>query len=282
MAMIAKNIAIEGIPGAGKTTSLLTLIGELPANFILLSETNYEPVSNWQNHSINMQTDTYHQMWTKRMDYVERVSKYNKVVFLFDRSYFSNLAFKYALDYVLGTNDFERYLNLFYKDLQCKKFTLLIVLDVDPEIGYQRRCTLEEITPFPWCEKKFKEAFRTFYLAELPKLTSTPIIFINTDVMTPSEIKNNLKEILKPFKHKNTPRIPFPNKEAITANLLEFSRKYQLGKKHSDLINVFGYPTLYFQRHSIQMVNGTPVFFNNQRFSEILNTDFHGMNTLDM
>lgn len=45
--------------------------------------------------------------------------------------------------------------------------------------------------------------------------------------------------------------------EKIKNQILEFAQEKMLGKYHSELINVFGYPTIYFRQHSIQLYEGS-------------------------
>lgn len=265
--------AVEGMPGAGKTSSLLELIPELQEEFILLSETNPEPNANWQDREIEDQTKIYHQIWFDRMTSAELLSKKLNSIFLFDRTYFSNLAFKYALDVLSGSHSYSSYLNLYKQDLEEKKFSLIIILDVHPTIGYQRRLSLGNPIPYPWSEKQFLEAFRKFYLEELPKITSTPHIFINTDFLSLSEVKIKILEILTSYsKCQGKTQVSLSTCEAEEL-LLDFGKKHQLGAKHSKLVNVFGCPTLYFSQHSIQIVDGAPVFINNERLREVLFTE---------
>lgn len=87
------KIAIEGMPGAGKSISLIDLF----------SETNPEPNSKWQDFSASDQGDIFHSIWTTRMQLAGTLSEVMPCL-LFDRSYYSNLAYKYASDKYCGTN----------------------------------------------------------------------------------------------------------------------------------------------------------------------------------
>lgn len=261
--------AVEGMPGAGKTTSLIEIISELSEEFILFSETNPEPNAKWQDDEIEDQTNRYHQIWFDRMTSVDLLAQKSKSIFLFDRTYFSNLAFKYALDDLSGGHSYFSYLDLYERDLKEKKFSLIIILDVHPTIGYQRRLSLGNPIPFPWSEKQFLSCFRKFYLEELPKITSTPLIYIKTDSLSSSEVKTKILEILTSYTScQERTQISLNNSEAEEL-LLNFGKEHQLGNKHSKLVNVFGCPTLYFSQHSIQIVDGKPVFINNKRLREV-------------
>lgn len=268
----ALSVVIEGMPGAGKTTSLIELISELPEEFILLSETNPEPNARWQDNKIEDQTIVYHQIWVDRIDALKNFSKKSNYIFLLDRSYFSNLAFKYAFDILSCDNSYSSYFNLYKQELAEGNFSLIVVLDVDPMIGSYRRLKIDNPIPFPWSEKKFLEALRKFYIEELPKITQSQLIFINTDTLSPSEVKMEILKVLNSYFALNGKSRQFFQASQEEEILLEFGKKYNLGEKHSKLINIFGYPTIYFLRHSVQMVDGKPVFFNNNRLREIAQT----------
>ena len=271
----ALNIAIEGMPGAGKTTSLIQIIEELSEEFILLSETNPEPNHTWQEEDLQDQTQVYHQIWLDRMTTVEQFHKKSNFIFLFDRSYFSNLAFKHAFDFLQNSDFYSGYYRQFEKELKEKEFSLIIVLDVDPDIGYQRRLSVGDPIPFPWSEQKFLKGLRTFYLEELGRITKTPIIYINTDTFTPSETKAKLLQVIVQQTHFDGNARKILNDPQAENLLLKYGKEHHLGQKHSALINVFGYPTLYFLKHSLQFVDGEPLFFNNKRLKEIASKELH-------
>ncbi len=263
------KIAIEGMPGAGKSTSLIDLISEFSDRCILFSETNPEPNSEWQDFSASDQGDIFHKMWTVRM-YLADVLRDKIPCLLFDRSYYSNLAYKYASDRYCGTNFYNEYIEIFNRDLRDKQFSLIILLDVNPEMGLLRRRQLGDIITFPWTEIDFLKEFRKFYTKELIKFATCPIVTINTDDLSPSEVRSRIREEIQkiigiPLEHHT---VEFT--EDIKNQLLEFAQEKMLGKYHSELINVFGYPTIYFRQHSVQLYDGKPTFLNNQRWKEII------------
>lgn len=267
--LASHKIAIEGMPGAGKSTSLLELISEFSDRCILFSETNPEPNSEWQDFSASDQGDIFHRMWTTRMRCADALAE-RVPCLLFDRSYYSNLAYKYASDRYCGTNFYSDYIEIFNRDLRDKQFSLIILLDVAPEIGLLRRHQLGDLIAFPWTEIGFLNEFRKFYTQELAKYAKCPIVTINTDNLSPSEVKSRIREELQkilgsPLEHHS---VEFS--EEIKNQMLEFAQEKMLGKYHSELINVFGHPTMYFRQHSIQFYDGRPAFLNNQRWEEII------------
>lgn len=263
------KIAVEGMPGAGKSTSLLDLISEFSDRCVLFSETNPEPNSEWQDFSASDQGDIFHKIWTTRMHLADALSE--KVpCLLFDRSYYSNLAYKYASDKYCGTHFYDEYIEIFNKDLRDKQFSIIILLDVSPEIGLSRRYQLGDTISFPWTEVDFLKEFQNFYAKELNKFAICPTVTINTDNLSPSEVKSRIREEIQkiigiPLEHSK-----HEFSEGIKNQLIEFGKEKMLGKCHSELINVFGYPTIYFRQHSIQLYNGKPLFLNNKRWMEII------------
>ncbi len=264
------KIAIEGMPGAGKSTSLLDLISEFSDRCILFSETNPEYNSEWQDFSASDQGDIFHRIWTTRMDLANALSE--KVpCLLFDRSYYSNLAYKYASDRHCGTNFYDEYIKIFNKDLRDRQFSLIILLDVSPEIGLLRRYQLGDIITFPWTEVGFLEEFRRFYLKELIQFATCPIVTINTDNLSSSDVKSIIRKEIQKIIGVRLEGYGDEFLKNVKNQLLEFAQEKKLGEYHSELINVFGYPTIYFRQHSIQFYNGKPIFLNNQRWKEIIN-----------
>jgi thymidylate kinase len=262
------KIAIEGMPGAGKSTSLLELIGEFQDRCILLSETNPEPNAPWQDYSVIDQGDIFHRIWVTRMHLVDALSQSTPCV-LFDRSYYSNLAYKFASDKYCKTTLYTDYLDIFKKDLKNKQFSLIIILDVTPEIGLARRNLLGDNISYPWTEVGFLKEFRNFYATELANFADCPIVTISTDNLTKSEVKSKIKaEIEKVIGPSVNYETHFP--ESIKNQILTFGKEKNLGYNHSQVVNVLGFPTIYFRQHSVQIHNGTPVFFNNQRLKEII------------
>lgn len=263
------KIAIEGMPGAGKSTSLLDLIAEFRDRCILFSETNPEPDAEWKNFSASDQGDIFHQIWTTHMHLANALS--GKVsCLLFDRSYYSNLAYKYASDRYCGTNFYDEYVKIFNRDLKDQQFSLIILLDASPEIGLLRRHKVGDMIPFPWSEIGFLVELRRFYTEELIQFATCPIVVIDTNDLSSSEVKSRIREEIEKVIGVHVQHHSAEFSEEVKNQLIEFSQEKMLGNYHSELINVFGYPTMYFRKYSIQLHEGRPVFLNTLRWKEIL------------
>ena len=262
------KIAIEGMPGAGKSTSLLELINEFQDRCILLSETNPEPDAVWQDYSVSDQGDIFHQIWLTRMHLVDALEPITPCV-LFDRSYYSNLAYKFASDKYCKTTLYTDYVRIFNRDLRNKQYSLIIILDVSPEVGLARRHLLKDNIAYPWTEVGFLNEFRNFYINELIKFADCPILTICTDHLSTEEVKAKIRvEIEKTI----GPRLN--NKEYFSKTdenqIIAFGQEMNLGPQHSQIINVLGFPTIYFRQHSVQIYKDRTLFFNNKHLKDII------------
>lgn len=262
------KIAIEGMPGAGKSTSLLELIEEFQDSSILLSEINPEPHAPWQDYSVIDQGDIFHQLWVTRMYLVDELEQMKQCVF-FDRSYYTNLAYKFASDKHSKTNLYVEYLDIFKRDLRDKQYSLIIILDVDPEIGLSRRFSVGDNVPFPWSDVGFLTEFRNFYANQLVNFADCPIVTLCTDNLSPEDVKAKIKaeieKVIGPAL-KN----PTPFSDEVKHQILAYAEEKKLGPSCSQVVSVLGFPTIYFRKHSIQIYKGKPVFFNNQRLKDII------------
>ena len=93
----ADIFVIEGMCGAGKSTTLIRLAPKLQDRFYILSELNPEPDCEWQNESVEEQGRHFYDLWVARM----RILKNDfprSANFLLDRCYIGSMAFTYAMD----------------------------------------------------------------------------------------------------------------------------------------------------------------------------------------
>lgn len=284
------KIALEGMPGAGKTSTLFRLISDLNNVCVVLSELNPTPsILSWKKLSTKDQGQKFHHWWASRMKIMQRLSPHVKC-FLLDRTYFTNLAYAYAFDkfldkrrygaevqdkkrYIKEASDGKRYKEhkaLFEKDFKNEYFDLLIILDVSPKNGLIRRNKINDKIPWPWFEEIFLSFLREFYHLELPKFFNGEILYIDTDQLSLNEtiqrINDKLKSILKVQINKKQINKYDLNAEKI---INKFAEDNNLGIFKSAMVNVFEYPTIYFRKHSVQLVDGKPIFFNNNRLEFI-------------
>ncbi len=264
-------IGFEGMPGAGKTSTLFELIKLYP-NCILLSETNPEPGMDWDMYSHKQKSHYFHTVWTERMAVITKVDIAQRI-FLLDRTFYSNLAFKYAFDSLTGSTDYKEYLEYYHKDLSKYAMNLVFVLDAEPSIGLNRRKKIDNTTPFPWNEPKFLQAFRDFYLHELKKIANAKLIYINTDKLSSVELQEKIQNVLKQsFNLVAEDHLQRLDDLDNLQTAVNFACELNIEGPSSSVINVLGMPTIYFQRHSIQVIDTKPVLFNNQQLKYLLNS----------
>jgi len=260
------KIAIEGMYGAGKTTALLDLISELD-ECILFSDLNLKPESNFEEYSENQAGDIFHQMQINRMHLISKLPKEVKTVLL-DRSFYSNLSYQFALNENSRIISYEEYVKIFHQSFDSEKLDLIIFLDVSPEICLSRITSRGGAIPEHLQDIIFLTKLREFYLYKLPTFTTTPIIYINTEDLSPQEVKLIIKkEIQKYVVLLETPRKEL---EKYTQDILKFAEQHNLGKSHSKIVSILGYPTIYFGNHSIVLFEGQPIFFNNSSLKKML------------
>lgn len=264
------KIVIEGMPGAGKTSAIFHLANELEGRCIIIPEVNPEPTDVWKTASIKDQGTVFHQIWVSRMEILRSFSGKNHC-FLLDRNYISNLAFTYAMDKFKGTNLYPIHKQAILNDMNLSSdISLLIILDVSPELSIKRRSSLKQSLPWPWMEIDFLEGFREFYIKELPLLFQKEITHIATDSLTQEEVRSQIMERISPLLPAIKPKEKLNISQKDIDKLMQFAALHNLGSFRSLPILVFNYPTIYFSKHGVQLdEHGNPVFFNNKRLSDL-------------
>lgn len=264
---MGKKIAIEGMPGSGKTSCVISLAQLLGENCLLLPEINLE-----KDESKYIKTNEwhiYHQLWLERIKIINNNIS-NEQCCLFDRTYLSTLAYTYALG-VPSLNDiqYQEVVNAIEKDFSKNEFDLIIVLYTSPAVGLNRRRLNSDEPPRPWSDIDFLNKLQTFYTEKLPGLVTSELIFIETDKLTLAEVKLAiLEEVLKAINIRILPTKPINPTEREILN--KFASEKQLGPSYHDGLYVLGYPTLYFRQYCVQLEGNIVCYFNNERLKLIL------------
>lgn len=272
----SKIIVVEGMPGAGKTSALAALAEELEGTCVLLSEMNLEPNAPERNLLPKEKGAVFHKLWVERME-ILKTFKDPDLCFLLDRSPISNLAFIYALDSIEGTHNYPLHKKTFEESFSQAPFELILVFDITPEIGLERRMLRGDKIPWPWSDLNFLKALRQFYQEELSKYAQGKIKVIDAG-KDHTIVQKEVTSIILSFLNKNkNPSFPYlvPHTQQIET-LHTFAETHKLGKASTRIINVLGIPTLYFLKHSLQLERGQPVFFNNQQLYKIALT-YHSL-----
>lgn len=262
-------IGVEGMPGAGKTSLLTSLIDQTNCAYLLLPELNPTP-QEAQELTGKLEEhiwEFYHHLWVERLSITQN-SSLDELI-LFDRTYFTNLAFTFAqgqsqTDYLLRKT-------LVKKEFSSFSFDLMIILDVSPKEGLRRRLENRDSPPYPWSELSFLEKLRRFYYEELPNIYAGPILYISTECMSKDEVRQTIQHhLIKSFKDRVVHRPQSTITDLDRRIILNYARKKQLGQAYTQGTNVLGYPTIYFRQHAIQLHSNQLFFLNNSRLRQII------------
>lgn len=262
------KIVLEGMPGAGKTSYLTKIIRLFDYNTILLPELN--PVGKYIINNSNNSWQLYHKLWQKRIKIINDKARHLNI--LYDRSYFTTLAFTYAMNDKTGYLEQKDAINrdFFYKD-----FDIIIVLDVLPEIGLQRRIKNCDVPIYPWNNLEFLARLREFYHEQLPNLYFGKLIFLDTSFLSLEETYLSLINTINLYFHNLIFNNSIPDEtdkdtSKINLSLINYAKNKNLGSPYTSIINVLGYPTVYFRQYAVQFDNNIALFLDNERLSYIL------------
>jgi len=280
------KVAIEGMPGAGKTSAILKLASDLEGKCIVLSELQPLPQADWSILPAKQQSRIYHELWVSRMEVITKLSPHTPC-FIFDRTHLTNLAFAYATDkflhgkkYAEKVENKQKYLEepsyekgymehkkQYIRDLNCKDFDLMIVLDVSVDTGLARRNRINDDIPWMGSEKIWLSFLREFYYEVLPEFYKGKILYIETGNLSEKQVLQKIRLKLEEFLSYERTQTTFKEKDSNL--LMAFAHSYNLGTRKSSIVSAYGYPTLYFRKHSIQVVDGKVQWLNNYRLLEI-------------
>ena len=191
--ILKKIIAIEGMPGAGKTTFVNNLqVKKVKTITELLVKIPKNTKSNFQIQKLYILAEK------DRYKKTSKFFKKNEKIIL-DRSFISTLAYSYA-DCKTRKNmtNYKKILNLL-KSIKHEILlpTKIIVLDCSIEKSIKRRNKFKDVVKYKnWFDKRFLLNFRDFYYNELSKIVKIKLVFIDTSNRTISEVNKMIKEIL--------------------------------------------------------------------------------------
>lgn len=253
------NIALEGLPGAGKTTCFGKLLQILNSSHIGLSEVNPKPKDFWGKSDVITQGDFFDQAWKERGELITK-SRYS---FLLDRSHFSNLAYWYARDALDGTQYYQSRKHFLMRNIPHSFLGMIIILHCPIEVSIYRRKNAGIPTDDPWDNTIFLEAFYNFYISELPQLTKSEILSFDTYRESLDVVIDYIAQKL-PNNNRKYFEIPIPN------SIEQYAAQLGLGLSLASLQQVLGRPTVYYRQHSLQIDNGEVVYFDNSQLRKIL------------
>ena len=261
------KIAFEGMPGAGKTSSVVKLIDLFGSSALLLPEVNFLSLpENSKDH-----WNPYLTEWIKRVQAVNSVELGGFFSILMDRSYYSDLAFTYAAN----SEQYNLIKSQYLKKLPDQFFDIIVVLDVAPEKGLARRIANRDFPPYPWSSVKFLKKFRDFYKRELSQLYMGKIVEINTDSVTSEVLLSEIVRVIDPYipiaLHEKKIKLCREEEEKL---ILDFADQIGgLGKPYSKAFYMMGLPTVFFRQFALQLdEDKKPVILDSSQLNKILMT----------
>ena len=180
-------IAIEGMPGAGKTTVIKNIISNnLLRNCVALPEVYIRGLDDTSESKMYLNSEVNK---SEQINYLK--SQYNNI--LLDRTFLSTIAYRYArsklnkhmdeyfklLKYFTGIdnkNNFIRPTHLFY-------------LDVDISESIKRRKRFSKVEEFNnWFNLSFLKYFSEFYNLNISKFDMPECVFLDTTNLTEKDV----------------------------------------------------------------------------------------------
>jgi thymidylate kinase len=194
--MMVKIIAFEGMPGAGKTTIIDSLLKDN-----LLSESTMIPEPYIGKLDGLSGSKSYLDLEIDKLNKINDLKNhYNNI--LLDRTFLSTLAYSYAKSKInRGTDEYLDLLNYFeYLDNKYNLLrpTHLFYLDVAIPESLKRREKFSEIDEFNnWFDSEFLKHFSEFYSQNINKFNMPKYILIDTNNLSKDAVTEKVVSILK-------------------------------------------------------------------------------------
>ncbi len=193
---VNKIIALEGMPGAGKTTFIKNHLDHNKKVFIpqlqiknkqILSKNNLET----SKHFLAAEKD--------KTATIEKLSKNHSEITM-DRTFISTLAYCYARSKMNNTpREYEELLDFYEKVKNKITFpTHIVYIDVSINKSLKRRYVHSQNEKYQnWFNPTFLNYFRDFYKTEINKFIPLTPHYIDTSNLTPKDAAKRINEIIK-------------------------------------------------------------------------------------
>ncbi|MEV4237138.1 hypothetical protein AB0J47_18390 [Nocardia sp. NPDC049737] len=199
------SVYLEGLPGAGKTSIMVTLAAALSEDCLAVPETNPTTADREAMHDRSSQEVTlwYLRRELRRDRLASRLADArHPVVAVFDRSYLSVLAYCWATAAVTGDRDGYRHARaVFDRDIRPHLTpTAAIVLLTTPVATslHRRRDKADREFEHQWYRGDFLDALAEFYRVEAPTLAVGPLHNLDTTGRPADQIHTALLPVLDP------------------------------------------------------------------------------------
>ena len=188
-------VFLEGLPGVGKTSIMVTLATELGEMCLAIPEANPPPTQPdmFNNKPTESVTAWYLHRELRRDRLAARLTIHERPrIALFDRSYLSVLAYCYAVGATTGRTNGYRYARGIFDDqirpgLTSNATILMLMTTVDESLD-RRRDKLDREFEHQWYSRGFLEALQDFYNDEAPRLAGGSLRLLRTDAIASDRI----------------------------------------------------------------------------------------------
>lgn len=196
---VEKIVALEGMPGSGKTTFI--------KNYLKThSEAGFLPqleIDNLRNlYRDDLKTSKNFLMFEKeKTDLIENMSQYYEEILL-DRTFLTTLAYCYARSKLndKAKGQYELLIKFFFEKIKHKVTfpTHVVCLDTTTEVSVQRRWAYEQNKEYKnWFSTDFLNFFREFYENEARKFVHTNNLYrIDTTNLSVEDVRRRIEETI--------------------------------------------------------------------------------------
>lgn len=192
---LQRLVALEGMPGAGKTTFINNFVKDHP-NIKLVPELEVKDLKLL--HEDNLQTSQLFLLAEKqKSNFIEELSRKNNFI-LIDRSFLSTLAYCYARSKKLKNRDYQKLVEFYKKNRKDIIFpTEIIFLDVEIKKSIERRKKFASHPEYlNWFDEDFLSYFHDFYTLEITNFIDIEVNYLDTTSFSIDEVSNEIKRIL--------------------------------------------------------------------------------------
>ena len=190
---VEKIIAIEGMPGAGKTTFIESYIHKKEISS--LPQLQSKKILNYN----DLKTSKYFlKMEAHKTEQINKLSKRYKKIIL-DRTFVTTLAYCYARARKNGKPKEYRALLAMYNKIK-HTITLpthLVYMDVSINKSLQRRNAFSRDKRYKnWFDPIFLNYLKEFYETELKRILPLTQLYVDTSKMTPGEVSKSIHKFV--------------------------------------------------------------------------------------
>lgn len=247
-------VALEGVPGSGKTAVMVELARRLGTGCLGVPELNPPLDGTTRVAGSGDRWAWYHAAWLRRQPLLRSLGQFDTV--LVDRSHLSTVACSYARMCALGGREYPAARAAAIEAFGEATWDFMVILWTEPEAGLARRRRAGQHVPWPWAQARFLRALSEFYECEIQALHRAPVVHVDTTATELSEVVDLLEAVVRDRTGLHATAPAGPNCEAVDRRLLAAGAELGLGPPYGSGFLVAGYPTRYFRQHALQLRDG--------------------------